>query len=280
MLAQLVSLAAEHRAGANAAEAVNQQCAAARKLGRIKAEFVSQLHSEKLGSLKQLAYGASHEINNPLANIASRAQTLMTDEENPERRRRLSAINQQAFRAHEMIADLMLFAHPPQPELGTVSLVPVLEKVIAEIEPLAAEQETVICCEFESSPVVIADSTQLAVAVKAVLINALQAVAQSGQIKIVIDAIHSSTQAVISIADTGPGIAAEHQPHLFDPFFSGREAGRGLGFGLCKAYRIMELHGGNISAENTPHGGALFRLSLPYANVNVDENCLSFGTGA
>ncbi|PQO47752.1 histidine kinase dimerization/phospho-acceptor domain-containing protein, partial [Blastopirellula marina] len=68
---------------------------------------------DKLASLKRLAYGASHEINNPLANIASRAQALLVDENDPDRRHELATIYAQAMRGHEMIADLMLFARPP-----------------------------------------------------------------------------------------------------------------------------------------------------------------------
>ena len=71
-------------------------------------DFEQRLEREKLEALKELAYGASHEINNPLANIAARAQTLLDDEIDPERRRKLLAIHRQALRAHEMIADLML----------------------------------------------------------------------------------------------------------------------------------------------------------------------------
>ena len=75
---------------------------------------LDELEQAKLDALKELAYGASHEINNPLANISARAQTLLRDEPDPERRRALEAIQQQALRAHEMISDLMLFARPPR----------------------------------------------------------------------------------------------------------------------------------------------------------------------
>src|SRR5438309_5490961 len=76
-------------------------------------DFDSALEAAKLQALYNFAYGLSHEINNPLANISARAQTLLLDEKNPERRRKLATIVQQAFKAHEMIADLMLFARPP-----------------------------------------------------------------------------------------------------------------------------------------------------------------------
>ena len=92
-------------------------------------DFSAELQRQKLDALKELAYGASHEINNPLANIAARAQTLLRDEQAPERRRSLEAIHQQAMRAHEMISDLMLFARPPQLELAAIDLVEVVRQV-------------------------------------------------------------------------------------------------------------------------------------------------------
>jgi C4-dicarboxylate-specific signal transduction histidine kinase len=67
----------------------------------------------------------------------------------------------------------------------------------------------------------------------------------------------------ISVADNGPGVSDAIRPHLFDPFFSGREAGRGLGFGLTKAWRIVTDHGGDLSHHPTPNGGATFVIALP-----------------
>ena len=101
-------------------------------------DFESRLEREKLDAMKELAYGASHEINNPLANISARAQTLLRDEKQPDRRYALEAIRQQAMRAHEMISDLMLFARPPALVIEQVNLVSLLGSVA---EQLTAECE-------------------------------------------------------------------------------------------------------------------------------------------
>ena len=77
--------------------------------------FEERVAEARLEALRELAYGAGHEINNPLANIAARAQALLLDEREPERRRRLATIVDQAFRARDMIGGLMLFARPPKP---------------------------------------------------------------------------------------------------------------------------------------------------------------------
>src|SRR5687768_281942 len=94
------------------------------------APFHAAVEAAKLQALYNLAYGLSHEINNPLANIATRAQTLLLEERDPERRRKLATINQQAFRAHEMIADLMLFARPPAPRLEAVDAAELVDRLI------------------------------------------------------------------------------------------------------------------------------------------------------
>jgi signal transduction histidine kinase len=224
--------------------------------------FAAAVAAAKREALYQFAYGLSHEINNPLANIASRAQTLLLDERDPERRRKLATINQQAFRAHEMIADLMLYARPPEPALAAVDLAQIADQIAAEMQPLAVEQGTTLVRETSAGPLVIqADATQIGVALRAIVQNSLEALRIGGRVQIGVRS--EPTYAILSVADSGPGIPAEHVPHLFDPFFSGREAGRGLGLGLCKAWRIAELHRGSIQVELPPTGGAIFSIRLP-----------------
>ena len=241
------------------------------RLERLEREFTETLQLEKLASMKQLAYGAGHEINNPLANISTRAQTLLQDERVPERRRRLAAINSQALRAHEMIADMMLFARPPRLNLESVALNALIDRLIAELTPLAACQSTTICCAMPAEPLLIsADATQLAVALKAMCINSLEAIGNGGRIEITLrpralddDGSEEGAPIQIVVADTGPGIEPEARRHLFDPYYSGREAGRGLGLGLSKCWRIVDGHGGRIDVESEPRGGATFTITLP-----------------
>ena len=93
------------------------------QLQTLLASFTERLEQEKLESLAEFAAGAGHEINNPLAVISGRAQLFLRHEKDPERRRELAVINTQARRVHEMIADLMLFARPPEPRLATCDVV-------------------------------------------------------------------------------------------------------------------------------------------------------------
>ncbi|MEO8497186.1 MAG: ATP-binding protein, partial [Planctomycetota bacterium] len=91
--------------------------------------------------------------------------------------------------------------------------------------------------------------------------NSLEAVSAGGQVTISLVASDNSVE--LSVADTGPGIPDQVRRHLFDPFYSGREAGRGLGFGLSKCWRIVELHGGTIEVSGNDGELTCFTIHLP-----------------
>ncbi|MCA9219648.1 MAG: HAMP domain-containing histidine kinase [Planctomycetales bacterium] len=244
------------------------------RLERLESEFAAALEQEKLASLRQLAYGASHEINNPLANISSRAQTLLRDESDPERRRKLATINAQAFRAHEMIADMMLFAKPPRLQIEEVAIAELLDGVAAEMLATAELQQTRIEISFPDDAeaiVLAADPTHLTEALRAMVRNSLEALQGGGQIELGIAADESPDEAGeqwvrITVRDNGPGFDDEVRRHLFDPYFSGREAGRGLGLGLAKAWTIVQLHGGRIDVVSQPQHGCTFTILLPFTD--------------
>ena len=239
-----------------------------RRLEKLESEFEQTLQQEKLESLRQFAYGASHEINNPLANISTRAQTLLRDEPDPERRKRLATINTQAFRAHEMISDLMLFVRPPALRPTEFDLGALIRQVVTELEPLAVDQGTRLEYAPPLAPLMItADRLQLAVALKSLCVNSLEALPADGIVEVSVrrepPTRPDNSAIAIAVRDTGSGISPAARRHLFDPFYSGREAGRGLGLGLSKCWRIVTLHGGRIDVESEPGHGATFTIRLP-----------------
>jgi signal transduction histidine kinase len=231
-----------------------------------QAEFEKRLEREKLDAMKELAYGASHEINNPLANIAARAQTLLDGEDDPERRQKLVAIHRQAMRAHEMIADLMLFARPPRLNPTSFNLPDLVRQVVDGLATLAHEFNVRLeTHDVEPTIAITADETQLGVAIHALVKNAIEAVSDGGCVTVGLRRMVGDRQPHVEIVvlDDGPGIADEVRLHLFDPFFSGREAGRGLGFGLSKCWRIVTDHGGEIVIGRPSGGGAQVSILLP-----------------
>jgi signal transduction histidine kinase len=236
------------------------------RLRELEDDFAAALEREKMAALHALAYGASHEINNPLANIATRAQTLLREVKHPEHRRMLAMINSQAFRAHEMISDLMLFAKPPKLQPRTFALPAFLEQVVAELQGEARSQGTAIELFSTTPPDLAADEDYLAEALKALCRNSLEALGSGGRIEIATRTEKDAEEglwAAITVRDTGPGIPADVRLRMFDPYFSGREAGRGLGLGLCKCWRIAQEHGGRIDVESEPGRGATLTLLLP-----------------
>lgn len=224
--------------------------------------FADEVQRAKLDAMKELAYGASHEINNPLANIALRAQTLLKREDDADKRKALEAMHRAAMRAHEMISDLMLFARPPKLAKQAIDLRDVAQSVVGELAPRADEVGTELATTLSDLPVRIeADRDQLVVAVRALVENSLDALGQGGAVAIAVEALPAGGK--IRVTDNGPGVPEEIRPHVFDPFFSGREAGRGLGFGLSKCWRIVTGHGGEVRLDSPPRGGVTVTIELP-----------------
>jgi signal transduction histidine kinase len=258
---------------------------------RLQTERDAALEREKLDSLAQFAAGAGHEINNPLAVIYGRAQLLLAGESDPERRRALLTVGTQAMRIHEMIADLMLFARPPEPRRQVIELAPLAADVLKALSTQASELGVTLRFQPAAKPVSAwADPVQIRVVLVSLLNNSLEALGRGGTVEValasrkrrrtVADSLDdaggkngspppagsgdgSDEFAVLHVTDDGPGLSDEARRHLFDPFYSGREAGRGLGLGLAKCWRIVTAHGGTIRVRSRPGQGTALTVLLP-----------------
>lgn len=233
-----------------------------RRLNDLEQRFEELLETEKLAAMAEFAAGAGHEINNPLAIVAGRAQLLLTDETDPERRRELAVINAQVKRAYEMIADMRLFARPPVPQLARIDVSALIAGLVTDLAPGLLEQAITLEYSGGGEPIEIeADAAQLQVALRAICRNSAEAINHQGRIEITAAVRDGGVE--IGISDNGPGIAPEHRRHAFDPFYSSRQAGRGLGLGLSKAWRIVTMHGGRITIDTEPGCGTKFTIRLP-----------------
>ena len=226
---------------------------------------MDDLEQQKLEALAEFAAGAGHEVNNPLAIISGRAQLLLREIELPEHRRQLGVIIAQVKRAYEMIADIRFFARPPQPEPVMFNLCDELKTLVREQTPLMSESGVAFYSELDAvaDTMIESDPVLFHVVVGVLCNNAREAVRLTGG-NVWLCLRREGDVWAISVRDDGPGVSEETRPLLFDPYYSGREAGRGLGFGLPKAWRIMQLLEGTIRYEQ-PAGqpGALFVLTLP-----------------
>jgi len=215
---------------------------------------------DRLESLAEFAAGAGHELNNPVATIVGRVQLLLRDETDPARRQALETIAGQAYRIRDMISDVMVFARPPVAEPCEVELVASVVDVVRGVCDGHASREGRVQVIDNGPVTILADPVQLSVVVAELLTNALEADTEGGGVLV---SVTGSESVVLEVRDGGPGLDDTARRHLFDPFFSGRQAGRGLGFGLPKCWRIVNLQGGQIEVEPNEPSGLCVRVSWP-----------------
>lgn len=237
----------KHASNQDAHVAFGKVAAMVAERERLQGEFSDSLESVRRDLAKQLAYGLSHEINNPLANIATRAQGLIASASGPQQADSLQRIVDQSYRAHAMIADLMFYAHPPEPQFisGFVAK-DVVEEVISPMRPSLQRDAICVDVDVPSSLKCDGDPNMLGEAIRALVLNAVESIGVEGQIVISFEADSDTNRCVLRISDSGQGLTSDDAARAFDPYFSGREAGRGLGLSLCRVHRIAELHGGSI----------------------------------
>lgn len=242
----------------------------------LQQNFDTELQSQFDRAAYNFAYGLSHELNNPLANISTRAGVLLQECDSPDSRRLLTAIIDNAMRGCEMLGDLMLVARPPKLETSCVSLAESLDKLVDSAQRHADSRGIQLTLLVdENLPNVQGDETALSEALWAVTRNAMEALPDGGSIDISARLIEKKPVAEpqsghelqnfvhIQISDNGNGLTNDALKSCFDVFYSSREAGRGLGVGLAKAKRIIDLHSGKISIANRPSGGCSVIVLLP-----------------
>lgn len=224
--------------------------------------FDAAVFEARLEAVRAFAYGAGHEINNPLANIAARAQALLVDEQDPERRRKLATIVDQAFRARDMIGGLMIFARPPRPSPVDVDVREVLRPVL-DVARTAADSKRIRLDHALPAEAILVrvDPPQVSEALRALAANALEATEEGGHVTIAV--APTTTGCGVTLTDDGPGMDAEAVRRAFDPFYCGRDAGRGIGLGLPKALRLIESNGGRLTVESRPGAGTRLFAELP-----------------
>lgn len=225
-----------------------------------EAEFRNR--EAKLEALAEFAAGAGHELNNPLAVVVGRAQLLLGRGLDSEVNRSLRVILGQAQRAHRILRDLMFVARPPAPRLRSCRPSEVLRSCLATFreEFEAKGLSLVVDLDAADSPSW-TDPDALGHLAEILLRNAIQATSSGG--KIVVRSARVGNELKWWFCDSGNGINATDGAHLFDPFYCGRQAGRGLGLGLPRASRIAALAGGSLHWSSSPGEGAVFQVQLP-----------------
>lgn len=234
--------------------------------------------TEKRVLLERLMARLAHEIRNPLSSLNIHVQLLEEDlgELAPASREqlgsRLEVIHGELHRLESIVDHFLRLAGPSALELEVVDISKIVTHVCELLRPEAATREIEICQHVEAPvPQATADPVRLTQALMNMVINAMQAVERQGRIEVKAAPVAGSI--VLTVHDNGPGIAPERMNSIFDPYFTTKPEGSGLG--LWIAQQIVTAHGGSLSAQNLPEGGAVFTMVLPVRPAVVGNEAAS-----
>ncbi|MCX5662657.1 MAG: HDOD domain-containing protein [Planctomycetota bacterium] len=227
------------------------------------------LRNESLTRLGEMAAGAAHEMNNPLAVISGRAQLLAgTLPVNSREQKAAQTVCEQAHRLSDLITSLRLYADPPkavrqQTDMG-ILLDEALKRVAREVrETRDGGKGAPVDLKIKSKlPVVRLDPDQISQAIAELILNAVQAQPKTG-VQVIVQADKTAKQLTIQVVDDGVGMDGHTLAHAMDPFFSSKPAGRRIGMGLPRAQQLVSTHSGWIQLRSAPGVGTTATLTLP-----------------
>jgi signal transduction histidine kinase len=249
-----------HFAEADRARLLRQSEQSLENLKRLQAQLVQ---TEKLVSLGQLAAGAAHEINNPLAAILGFSDLLADDESLPPKARSIATkIRDQARRTKTLVGNLLSFARQVPQERTLLDINTVVTNSV-QLRSLDLRSSTTrIELQLESVlPGVRGDGNQLMQVFFNLISNAIDAMESHKGGVLTIKTLRDRGNVVILFSDTGPGI--KEPQRVFDPFYTTKPVGKGTGLGLSICFGIIQEHNGKILCYNRQEGGAVFRVELP-----------------
>ncbi len=217
-------------------------------------------HAKRLSAIGEMVAGISHEIRNPLGIIRSSAELLQKKMEKFDPDSKLPhVIVEESGRLNAIITDFLNFAKPVNPDLASVSVEEIVDKTLSYLAPQIDSNNYVIEKRVsQNMPKIMADANMIYQVFLNIIMNSMQAMPDGGAI--IIKVVQADGEVEITFADHGPGIPLETLDTIWDPFFTTKETGTGLGLGIVK--NIVESHQGSISFENRPEGGAAFTILL------------------
>lgn len=240
---------------------------------RLHAQQREILRGEQLAALGQLAASVAHEVRNPLTGMKLLVEAALR----PTRPRALSredleVIHGEIARLEETVRHFLDFARPQPLARQVTDLREAIARPVDLVRGRARQQGVRLRVDLPGEPLPVdLDAGQFGAALVNLLLNALDALPRGGEVTVEATPGAAGEDVVLQVRDTGPGIPADLLPRLFTPFASGKPTGTGLG--LSQARRVVEGHGGRLSAANVAGGGACFTIVLPITSEAACPSC-------
>jgi PAS domain S-box-containing protein len=219
--------------------------------------------SEKLAALGQLSAGIAHEVRNPLSSIKMSLQ-ILGKRMNPAGNdlKRFKIAEKEVEHLEMLVNNVLVFAKPVEPKKNPADLAKVLDHAIAMAEKGIADKQVELQTQFSNMPPIAVDAAMMADAFLNIIRNAVEAVEERGNISVSLRYFDETNQSVVvEIKDNGCGIDEEDMPHIFNPFFTVKKYGTGLG--LSQVKKIIDLHRGTIDILSRKNEGTMVRIVLP-----------------
>ncbi len=228
------------------------------EFGDRKEELV---RSERLAFTGRIAASIAHEIRNPLGNVSMSVQQLKKGcaPDSPWVKH-IEVITRNTERINFLITELLNCARPPKLNIKPHDIHEVLESVLDSVRTKIVSQHVKVHKKLNAELSIInVDNEQIKRVFSNVMINAVESMPEKGEMTIVTE--NDRDNFILKIKDTGGGIPEEDIIRIFDPFFSTKSSGVGLGLSIC--YGIVVSHDGTIAVESKPYYGTIFTISLP-----------------
>ena len=227
---------------------------------QLQSSFHQLRQADRLSAVGQLAASLAHEIRNPLGSIEGAIDIVERTADEERRREFLGIIKKETRRLNGLLTNLLNFARPRTPQIREAQ-VDTMVRTVADLTSHNAQQQGIqIRLDIAPDlPPVECDSEQIVQVLLNLTLNALQASPAGSQISISVE--RSRNMILMRVSDEGSGIAEVELDKIFDPFYTTKEGGTGLG--LAVSYQILVQHGGGITAERNPGKGMTFILTLP-----------------
>lgn len=229
-------------------------------LSAIRAMESRMRQADRLATLGRMSANIAHEIRNPLASLTGAIEVLTSPLTAEDARERLAQIvARESERLNHIIKNFLEYARPAPLSITTFDVAAAAEEVLLLLEHRAAPGSLKVLREFPPSVLWPVDAQQFRQILWNLCLNAVEAMPEGGELQVAA-AVHGDTLEV-TISDTGEGIAASDLSHVFEPFFSTKSEGTGLGLALV--HRVVQEHGGDIDVRSSPGLGTTFTLTLP-----------------